>query len=55
MKKLYAEISTLIFNNIFTFRTCESRDMADIIFKAKRVPREYNIPSRDIIREEILY
>ena len=52
--KLYMDIGTLIFNNELPFRTCESRDMDDIILKAKKVPREYNITSREEIRGPIL-
>ena len=53
-KKLDVEIGTLIFNNGLTFRTCESREMADIILKSKKVLRDYTIPSREIISGIIL-
>ena len=54
MKNLDTEIGTLIFNNGLTFRTCESREMAEIIFKSKKVLREYTVPSRETIIGTIL-
>ena len=53
-KKLDVEVGTLIFNNGLTFRTCKSRDMADIILKSKKVLREYTVPSRGEISGTIL-
>ena len=40
MKKPDVKIGTLIFNNGLTFRTCKSREMADIILKSKKVMKE---------------
>ena len=54
MNNTNVEIGTLIFNNGPPFRTLESRDMADIILKARNVLREYKIPSREKIRGKIL-
>ena len=54
MKNLDMEIGTLIFNNGLTFRTCESRDMAEIILKSKKVLRDYTIPPRETISGTIL-
>ena len=48
------EIVTLTFNNGLFFRKCESRDVSDIILKAKMVPRDYNITAREKTRREIL-
>ena len=48
------EILTLIFNNVLHSRTCDSIELADMILKAKKVPREYKIPSRDTIRGPLL-
>ena len=53
MKNLDMEIGTLIFNNGLTFRTCESREMDEIILKDKKVPSDYTIPSRYKIRVPI--
>ena len=53
MKNLDMEVGTLIFNNGLTFRTCESREMAEIILKSKKVLREYTIPSRKKINGTI--
>ena len=39
MKNLDMEVGTLIFNNGLTFRICESREMAEIILKSKKVLR----------------
>ena len=54
MKNLDMEIGTLIFNNGLTFRTCESREMDEIILKSKKVLREYTIPSREKINGTII-
>ena len=48
------EIGTLIFNNGLPFRKWDSREMYGIMFKAKKVPRENKIPSRETIRGAIL-
>ena len=53
-KKLDVEIGILIFNNGLPFRTCDSRDMDDIILKTKKVPREYNITSSNMTRGKIM-
>ena len=47
-------INALIFNNGLHFRTFKSMYMAYIILKASKVPREYNITSRDMIRGKYL-
>ena len=54
MNRLRSEIGTLIFNNELHFRKCKSRNMAEIILKTKKVPRYYNIPSREKINGTIL-
>ena len=54
MKNLDVEIVTLILNNGLTFRTCESREMDDIILKSKKVRRRYTITSRETISGAIL-
>ena len=46
-------IGNLIFSNGLTFRTCESREMVDIILNDKKVPSDYTIPSRYKIRVPI--
>ena len=47
-------IYTLISKKVLPFSTCESSVMVDIILKAKKVPREYKIPSGENTRKEIL-
>ena len=47
-------ICSLIFINGIPFRTYYSREMAKIIMRAKMVPKDYNIPSREVIRGPIL-
>ena len=54
VKQLDVAIGSLIFNNGLPFRTCESKEMADIIIKAKTIPRDYKVPSREKIRGPIL-
>ena len=54
MNNINVEIGTLIFKNVLTFRTFKSRDMADIVLKAKKVLMEYTIPSSENIRGPIL-
>ena len=45
---------TLIFNNGLPFGACKSREMADIVLKSNKVPREYKITSRETTRGVIL-
>ena len=54
MKNINVAIGNLILKNIPPLRTCDSREIADIIFKANKVPRDLKIPSRDTIRGKIL-
>ena len=54
INNINVEIGTLLLNNGLYLSTCVSRDMADIILKANKVPREYKIPSREIIRGTII-
>ena len=53
-KKINLIFGTLIFNNGLHFRTCKSRNMADIMLNSNNISREYKIHSRDIIRGTIL-
>ena len=54
-KNLNLLIGTLIFYNGLNIRKCKSRDVADRIFKPKKVLREHKIPSIETIRGLIIY
>ena len=54
MNNLDVAFGTPILNNGLPFSKCKSRDMIDIILKAKNVSREHMITSRETTEGKIL-